>query len=257
VPDIAGIINLRDVGGYANIRGQMVASGLLYRSGQLNVVSDAAQESLVRLGLSTVFDLRTAAECADLPDRLPAGVTVIHLDVLADAVTSVAAHLADLFENPVVADELLRSGKIREHYVNTYKNLIGSDAACEAYGQMFRQIATLEGPALFHCTAGKDRTGWAAAALLSLLGVPEQIVLEDYLLSSAPVLASFQPYLDDFAAKGGNPALLKPVFTVEPAYLATSMNEVQRQFGSIEEYFRTGLELSDDVTGQIRQRLLR
>ncbi|CAB4749372.1 MAG: protein-tyrosine-phosphatase [Actinobacteria bacterium] len=253
---IEGIINLRDVGGYATTAGEMVATGVLYRSGRLSFEGQAGVDGLAELRLSAVFDLRSAAECASLPDRLPAGVDLVHLDVLADAVTSLAAHLADMFEDPVAAEELLQSGKIREHYLGTYKNLITSEAACSAYREMFLQIANLDGPALFHCTAGKDRTGWAAASLLSLLGVSEQVVLEDYLLSSEPVLASFQPYLDQFAAVGGNPELLKPAFSVEPDYLATSLSEVQAQFGSIEGYFRTGLGLSDDITDQIRRRLL-
>ena len=254
--NIAGIINLRDVGGYATVTGARVSTGLLYRSGRLGFEGQAGIDELAELGLSTVFDLRSEAECASLPDRLPDGVDLVHLDVLADAVTSLAAHLADMFEDPVAAEELLQSGKIREHYLGTYKNLITSEAACTAYREMFLQIANLDGPALFHCTAGKDRTGWAAASLLSLLGVAEQVVLEDYLLSSEPVLASFQPYLDQFAAAGGNPELLKPAFDVEPDYLATSLSEVLLQFGSIDGYFRTGLGLSDEVTDQIRQRLL-
>jgi protein-tyrosine phosphatase len=255
-PQIEGIINLRDVGDYPTVSGARVAPGKLYRSGQLNIDDDTGINALAELRLVTVFDLRTAAECAALPDRLPEGVTLVHLDVLADAVTSVAAHLADMFEDPVAADELLRSGKIREHYIDTYKSLISSDAACAGYREMFLQVADLDAPALFHCTAGKDRTGWAAAALLSLLGVADDIVLQDYLLSSAPVVASFQPYLDQFAERGGNPELLKAVFTVEPEYLAASMSEVQLNFGSLEEYFQTGLGLSKDVTAQIRQRLL-
>ncbi|KLR62548.1 protein tyrosine/serine phosphatase [Actinobacteria bacterium IMCC26207] len=255
--DIAGIINLRDVGGYPTTSGETVATSLLYRSGRLGFEGQAGIDALAKLGLSTVFDLRSAAECSSLPDRVPPGVDLVHLDVLADAVTSLAAHLADMFEDPVAAEELLQSGKIREHYLGTYRNLITSEAACAAYREMFLQIANLDSPALFHCTAGKDRTGWAAAALLSLLGVAEETVFEDYLLSSAPVLVSFQPYLDQFAAAGGNPELLKPAFTVEPDYLATSLSEVQAQFGSVEGYFRTGLGLSDDITQQIRQRLLR
>jgi protein-tyrosine phosphatase len=134
--------------------------------------------------------------------------------------------------------------------------LVCSAVVCTSYRKMFSQIAELNDPALFHCTAGKDRTGWAAAALLSLLGVPQEIVLEDYLLSTGPVLAWSQPYMDRFAAGGGNQELLKPVFSVEPEYLAAAMRQAELNFGSIHGYFHVGLGLSETVIQRLRMRLL-
>lgn len=255
-PFIPGIINLRDVGGYPTAEGGHVAKGRLYRSGQLNFEDAAGRAAFASLGVTTVFDLRSADERRSRPDCVPAGVNQHHLDVLADHKTSLAAHLVDLYKDPVAANELLRSGTIQQHYLDTYTHLVGSAAACAAYRQMFTQIAELNGPALFHCTAGKDRTGWAAAALLTLLGVPQQVVLEDYLLSAEPVVAWFQPYLDRFAAGGGNQELLKPVFSVEPAYLAASMRQVELKFGSMQGYFQVGLGLSESVIQRLRMCML-
>lgn len=255
-PFISGIINLRDVGGYPTAEGGLVAKGRLYRSGQLNFEDEAGRAAFASLGVTTVFDLRSLDECQARPDCVPAGISHVHLDVLADHQTSLAAHLVDLYKNPVAANELLRSGTIQQHYLDTYTQMVVSAAACAAYRQMFMQIADQKEPALFHCTAGKDRTGWAAAALLTLLGVPQQIVLEDYLLSAEPVVAWFQPYLDRFAASGGDQELLKPVFSVEPAYLAASMRQVEQSFGSMQGYFHIGLGLSEAVIQRLRMRML-
>lgn len=255
-PFIPGIINLRDVGGYPTAVGGHVATGRLFRSGQLNFDDEAGRAAFASLGVTTVFDLRSVAECRARPDCVPSGISRMHLDVLADHQTSLAAHIVDLFKDPVAANELLRSGTIQQHYLDTYIQLVCSTAASTAYRQMFMQIADLNEPGLFHCTAGKDRTGWAAAALLTLLGVPQQIVLEDYLLSAEPVVAWFQPYLDRFAAGGGNQELLKPVFSVEPAYLAASMRQVELNFGSIQGYFHVGLGLSEAVIQRLRMRML-
>ena len=253
---IAGVTNLRDAGGHGTVDGHYVRSGVLFRSGQLAHSGDEATAALEQMGLGVVFDLRTAAELEVLPDRVPAGVDVVHLDVLAGAEASVATHLADIFSDPTAAEDVLRSGDIGRHYISTYRDLVTLDTARESYRTMFLELASREQIALFHCTAGKDRTGWAAAALLTLLGVDPDAVTVDYLLSSDPVVASFRPLLEQFAAAGGDPDLLAPVFRVEPEYLEAARQQMTDSYGSIEGYFRDGLDLDTDVTDQLRRRLL-
>jgi len=253
---IAGVTNLRDAGGHGTVDGRYVRSGVLFRSGQLAHSGDEATAALEQMGLGVVFDLRTAAELEVLPDRVPAGVDVVHLDVLAGAEASVATHLADIFSDPTAAEDVLRSGDIGRHYISTYRDLVTLDTARESYRTMFLELASREQIALFHCTAGKDRTGWAAAALLTLLGVDPDAVTVDYLLSSDPVVASFRPLLEQFAAAGGDPDLLAPVFRVEPEYLEAARQQMTDSYGSIEGYFRDGLDLDTDVTDQLRRRLL-
>lgn len=254
---LPGVTNLRDVGGQPTVDGRRVRTGVLYRSGQLDHADEHAARFFERCGLGVVFDLRTRAETAVEPDHLPAHVEVVHLDVLADEETSVAAHLADLFADPAAAETVLRSGDLHAHFLGTYRNLVLLDSARVAYRTLFHAIASSDDVALFHCTAGKDRTGWAAAALLSLLGVDDDVVTADYLLSSDPVVASFRPLIEQFAAAGGDPELLIPVFRVEPAFLNAARNEVHATFGSIEGYFSDGLGLGVDVQERLRERLLR
>jgi protein-tyrosine phosphatase len=256
VPEIPGVTNLRDAGGHRTTDGRRVRAGVLFRSGQLAHDGADSMAAIEGLGLGVVFDLRTEVEREALPDRVPNGVEVQHLDVLAGATSSVATHLEDIFSDPVAAETVLRSGDIEQHYVSTYRDLVTLESARESYQQLFSQLASRDVVALFHCTAGKDRTGWAAASLLTLLGVDDDVVTQDYLLSSAPVVASFQPYIDQFAAAGGNPDLLVPVFCVEPAYLDAARDQVNIVFGSIEGYFRDGLGLDADVVDALRARLL-
>ena len=114
----------------------------------------------------------------------------------------------------------------------------------------------MEQPALFHCTAGKDRTGWAAAALLTLLGVDDETVTQDYLRSSKPVLDSFRTVFERFAEVGGDPSVLIPVFAVTEEYLQASRDAVVEHFGDLEGWFRDGLGLPPQVPEQLRARLL-
>src|SRR5262245_39855143 len=84
--------------------------------------------------------------------------------------------------------------------------------APSSYRRLFSDLAKDEtGPALWHCTAGKDRTSWAAAALLLILGVPEDVVLDDYLLSNRYILPAYQVVMETFTAQGGDAKLLEPV----------------------------------------------
>jgi protein-tyrosine phosphatase len=150
----------------------------------------------------------------------------------------------------------MRSGAVEEHYRSTYRNLVLLDSARAAYAELFGRLAELDRPALFHCTAGKDRTGWAAAALLALLGVDDDTITADYLLSSEPVLASFQPLMDRFAEAGGDPTALRPAFAVTEDYLQAARDAVAEEFGTVEGWFRDGLGLPDEVPQQLRARLL-
>jgi protein-tyrosine phosphatase len=248
------VVNLRDVGGQSTPDGRRVRTGVLYRSGQLD--QDPHAGPLGELGLSVVFDLRGSDEVQVAPDRLPADVELVHLDVLADSRERIATHLADLLTEPKLVEESLRSGAVEDHYRSTYRNLVLLDSARSAYAELFTRLASIDAPALFHCTAGKDRTGWAAAALLTLLGVDDRTVTQDYLLSSAPVLASFRPVFDRFEQVGGDPAVLVPVFAVTEEYLDAARGAVQEHFGDVEGWFRDGLGLTEDVPERLRSRLL-
>jgi protein-tyrosine phosphatase len=134
-------------------------------------------------------------------------------------------------------------------FVGKYREFVRLGSARAAYRRLFADVATAEHrPALFHCTTGKDRTGWAAAALLLLLGVAEDVVMEDYLASTPLVTAMFQPFVDRFEARGGDPDLLLPLIGVQPAYLQAALDEMRAAYGTIEGYFADGLGI--DVDGQ-------
>ena len=109
---------------------------------------------------------------------------------------------------------------------------------------------------LFHCATGKDRTGWATAALFLLLGVPEDSVLEEYLLTNTDLLPTLQHWLDAFRDNGGDPDLLLPILGVQPSYLEAALEEVRREYGGIEEYFTEGLGLSPATVATLRKQLV-
>ena len=96
-------------------------------------------------------------------------------------------------------------------------------------------------PALFHCTTGKDRTGWAAASLLTLLGVPKEQVFEDYLRSNDNILPAYKHAIDPFVEAGGDPEISSAILGVKREYLEAAFDEMETKYGTIEAYFSEAL----------------
>lgn len=248
--DIIGLPNLRDVGGWPTADGGRVRRGMAYRSTELGRLDADGVRAVGALGISTVYDFRTAAERAQQPDRVPNGVTAVNLDVLADSVeASAAASLNDIVSQPAVARKFLGDGKAVELMRQSYRDIVGLPSALGSYRDFFRGLSDAASrPALFHCTTGKDRTGWGAASLLMLLGVAEADVRRDYLLTNDELLPALKPVFDQFAAAGGEPDLLLPVLGVREEYLDTALDVMRCRFGGIEGYFADGLGI--DATAQ-------
>ncbi|MGB7982765.1 MAG: tyrosine-protein phosphatase [Candidatus Nanopelagicales bacterium] len=252
------VANLRDLGGWRVPGGARVAPGRVYRSTDLSRLAEPDLSRFVDLGIRTVFDLRTASERLAAPDVLPMGAGYRALDVLADSTMAIPAHLKALLADPPSATQTLRGGGVGALFHKAYREIVMLPSARRGYRALFRDLAAPHAhPALVHCTAGKDRTGWAAAVLLLLLGVSDEDVLTDYLRTNDMMLPVLAPILDQFQAAGGDPALLGPVLGVTPDYLEAAFDEVRHNFGSVESYVAKGLRLSDETIDGLRRNLLR
>ncbi|GAB1510891.1 tyrosine-protein phosphatase [Actinophytocola sp. KF-1] len=232
--DLVGAKNFRDVGGYATADGHTVRTGVVYRSAKISNLTDADLQRLTALGITLDVDLRNVVERYEEPDRIPSGVRYQVADVVSlehglrfhdnAAVTLVKALAAGLFNG---SDNLGQS--------IAYPFMVDFVGADHAFGDLLRAIATNGGAVLFHCSAGKDRTGWATAVLLSLLGVPRATVEADFMLSNELL---------------GNPK------AVELSWLRAAFAEVDHLYGSIDAYARQGLGLDEPTITALRTRLL-
>ena len=239
---IESVSNLRDLGGYKTSDGTTVAGKLVYRSNQLYNISDKDMEKIAGLDLKVDFDLRTALERDAKPDELPAGVKYVSLDVMADAGQAGPVLLDQLFSDPEAANAALGGGKAEALFIASYRQFISLPSAQESLRSLFLSLGDQEQlPALFHCTTGKDRTGWAAAVLLTILGVPKETVMEDYLRSNDYILPMYQKVIDDFVAAGGDASIPQAILGVKQEYLEAAFDEVNVKYGTIENYFSQGL----------------
>lgn len=258
--DLPGAANCRDLGGWAVASGGAVARGLVYRSTDLQGLTDLGLADLTALGLRTIYDLRTTAERKAAPDRVPVGVEDVHLDVLADEPDNPAAAAADLpalLSDPPKLESFLKGTSVTKVFAGAYRGVVSLPSAISSYHQMFSGIASdAHRPVLFHCTTGKDRTGWGSAALLTFLGVSSDDVMSEYLLTNTEIMPFTQPMYDTFAAHGGDPTLLRPALGVAKEYLETAFEEMHSKFGSIEDYFAKGLGLSDDTLDALRSAMI-
>jgi protein-tyrosine phosphatase len=249
--------NLRDVGGYKTRDGKTVARGIAYRSDTFNPMSAEEIRKLERLALKNDYDLRTTAEVKAQPDEIPSSVKYHPLNVLADEKGAAAAELEALLHQPKKANVVLGGGKIEAMFMQVYRAFITLPSAKQSYRTLFLDLANPQmAPGVFHCTTGKDRTGWAAAALLTLIGVPKDTVMADYMRTNDYTLPQFQHAIDAFVAGGGDRSIAMAVLGVKQEYLEASFDEMSKQYGSIENYFAKGLGI--DAAGQqaLRTRFL-
>jgi len=234
-----GTVNFRDLGGYRTTDGQWVAMGKVYRSDALDKLTDADLATLGRLGIRTDVDLRTADERAAAPDRVPAGAAYVVADVLGGSVTSTF--------NPTSSAEaaqLMTDGE---------RTMVSSSTGRAAYTQLF-DVVGQRGAVVFHCTAGKDRTGWGAAALLTTLGVPASTVQSDYLLSNTYRAEANAATLAQLPAAAA--AIYKPLLDVRAEYLAAGFDEVTQSFGSWGTYLSQGIAVNRGQQRALEAQLL-
>ncbi|MEF2529536.1 MULTISPECIES: tyrosine-protein phosphatase [Streptomyces] len=255
------VANLRDLGGTPLAGGRTVRPGLVLRSGQLDRMDVAADPVVAALGLRTVIDFRTAVERADHPDRIPPGVRLVVEDVLADKVSAgrmpAASQLKDLLSDPALAEEHLGGGKVGVLFADIYRSLVSLPSAQAAYRTLLTELADPEaGPLLFHCTAGKDRTGWGATVLLALLGADDDTLMAEYLSVNPAVRQAFARMIEGFTVSGGDPDIALGLIGVFPSYLEAALDEVSTRYGSMEKYVREGLGVPDGTVEALRARLV-
>ena len=254
---IPSLVNLRDIGGCPSSFGGVVRTGVVFRSTDLSRLTDTDLETLDALNITAVFDLRTPGEQQRRPARVPDGARHIGLDVLADRQSgSIAASLPEIIADPALAAEAFDDGRAARYLRESYRDFVALPSAAASYRALAEGLARGEVPALVHCSAGKDRTGWAAASLLLFAGAGEDDVFADYLRTNDMLLPQFDALFARFAELGGDPEILKPMLGVRRDYLDVAIDEALTRYGTIEQFFAEGLGLYDDSLQALRTRLV-
>lgn len=244
-----GAHNFRDMGGYPALDGRTTAWGRLYRSGTMVELSDEDHELLDELKLRLICDLRSTRERSVKPSRLP---EKREFEIWAREHRTSAADVVEAIQSPEAHDglgvELMRE---------LYRELPYEQS--ESYAVLFERIAQGDLPLVFHCTAGKDRTGVAAALLLDLLGVPREVIVEDYVLTDLSFDNLRRLVLSDpemGRLKDYDQRLWEPLLRADPTYLDALFETIETCHGTSEDYAREVLEISANQVAAIRRALL-
>jgi protein-tyrosine phosphatase len=246
IPDhaaaLSGTWNFRDVGGVMTADGP-VRRGVVYRSAVLSRLDPQGQAALESLGVTDVFDLRGTREIkAEGADQVPESVTVRHAPFNPEEDTPVheAAEAA--------ADPGSQSDFIRGYYAA----LPTMPSAQRSVASLLRTVATGPGSVLVHCAAGKDRTGWAIAAVLTAAGADRDAVTADYLLSNAAIESLREWLRIQYPDVYDNPTA---ILGVQDRFLHAAFDSVDAAFGSFDGYLDAiGIEAA--VLRRLRGRLL-
>jgi protein-tyrosine phosphatase len=248
---LEGDANFRDLGGYRTKDGRTVRWGQIYRSGELDALTDADLATVDGLGIKLVCDLRAPSEIELAPDRSPTGSETISIPVTDDSQDPVK------IREQVLAGDVSALGAPGELLTDAGK-AFPTKYAREYTKVMARLMDTKFRPALVHCSAGKDRAGLASALVLLTLGVPEKTVMQDYLLSNtfraaenARAVTGVQALLDPEGVE-----VIKSLVEVRPAYLQASLDTMRKKYGSIDGYLRKGLGISDAKRARFQRQML-
>jgi protein-tyrosine phosphatase len=255
---LEGAVNVRDIGGYRSVYGLEVMRGLLFRGDSLSQLTPPDAERLDQLGLRTVIDFRTAGEVLlNGDDRLPYGTERVSLPVSGGDLGKIYELIASGDHERQRAE--LGEGRAASFMVAMNRGFVTDTRQREAFGTALRLLcAAGRLPLLYHCTAGKDRTGWMTAIVLTTLGVPRELVLRDYLLSNDFHRTGYQKLRLDLIKTGilQDPGLLRPILEQSPTYLEAAFEQADRSFGSFGEFLSRGLDVSDTALAELRRALL-
>jgi len=236
---LQGASNFRDLGGYRNANGQSVRRGRVFRSDHLAGLTTEDLARVEALGIAHSLDFRGVAEYTATPYAIP-GVQRVALTIEPTVIARMQALVAQgIVPTTEETVELMRE---------TYRDFVNRNA--DTFGRFLKHLLEQPSPQVFHCTAGKDRTGFAAALLLSALGVDRATIEHDYLLTN-------QLYKRDARLEGKGPAhVMKVLWQVQPEFLHAAFEAVDAQHGGMAHYLNGAIGLSPQELAELKRMLL-
>jgi protein-tyrosine phosphatase len=242
---LQGAINFRDIGGYATKDGRHVKWGKIYRSAELSHLTPADLTKLQQLPLAYVADFRGPYEVKAAPDKIPVTATRISLPAGSEH-TGDSNYMKTLF----------KSAKGDSGLISFYSNITPFK---DRYAPLFNELlqADKDSALLFHCTAGKDRTGIAAALILYALGVDEPTIIEDYVATNyyrrneneRAIKGVVQMYkIDEVTARN--------LMSAKEAYIRATFTTIKSQYGTMDIYLEQVMGLSKEKRGLLQQKYL-
>lgn len=228
-----GQSNFRDLGGYKTVDQKTVKWGQLFRSGQLSNLTDKDLHYLSTIPLKTIIDFRSEEESKEQVTLLPPTVSnEVLLPIKPGNLSKNNVMQIVMDANDVLANKLL---------VDINEQLVLHNQ--DEYKAFFKEVERADAPLMFNCTAGKDRTGLAAALLLTALGVDKETVREDYLLTNQCVSLNTLNIQEQFDLNDDQANVLLTLFTVKEQYLDKALSTIEQHYNTVENFLTDALKV--------------
>jgi protein-tyrosine phosphatase len=249
---LEGTPNFRDLGGYETEDGRRLKWGKLYRSSKLSSLSDVDINYVKRLGVTLICDFRQVIEQELEPTWIGE-----HTPQLLSSLPVTPGSSINFLEN-------LHNGIIAVEDSTRFMQELNRDLVSNQvpqYAEMFQLLLAGDQQLLIHCASGKDRTGFGAALILDVLGVSEEAIVEDYLLTNKylPIDQEVERLSREVTDHSGAPVpddILRPMLEVRPEYIRACFEEIRKRYQSKEHFFETALSLDEKKIEQLRERYL-
>ena len=260
------IENARDMGSLVMKDGKVIRTGMLVRSGNLSKATDSDVALLKKkYHLTDVFDFRFEAETNAAPDRIIDGVSYTHLSTLPQAFiqgfSSSRADTTNMDTRDMLA-VLMKYAfdpKAQTMARQLYPAIVTDSTAQQYYGEFLRGVLNAKGGALWHCSQGKDRAGWASAFLLAVLGASRETIVEDFDLSNQ----SYANKVEALSARvrdkeGGDEAVafIRAMVGVSRENFETTLDLIDQRYGSLSQYIENQLGFKKEEQQQLRLKYL-
>jgi protein-tyrosine phosphatase len=224
--ELEGAVNFRDLGGYPAEGGRTMRWRTIYRSDSLSDLTDSDVCGFRQLGINTLCDFRSSLESERKPNRLPNGhsIDVVLLPFIPEGTLDMLSAINSGRYSPADVE--------REVLIH-YKKFVNDHAS--EYSRVFEIILAKDSlPLLMHCTSGKDRTGFAAAAVLLAVGVPREIIVRDYALTN-----DFRRDIRHLFSNVVSKPTIDALTSASPRYIEAAHDEIDARFGATEAWLES------------------
>lgn len=241
--DFRKVANFRDIGGLKTKDGNIIQWGKIYRSDNLSQLKSSEFRKFNDMHIQAVFDLRTSNEIKGKEDQLPKGVHYIHSPTLEDSEDMLTQMRSKVIRGEVSGEQSVQL------MVGLYEGMVSDNIP--SIRLLIHQILDSDGAVLYHCSAGKDRTGIVTALLLSVLNVDRGTIVNEYLLSDYYRRGKIKKML----GKAKLAKIIKPhigieaiqhFMSVDERYINAAFDVIDHKYGGMEKYIHNELGIGDE-----------
>lgn len=255
--DIPGVRNFRDMGGYVNDEGRALGHGRLFRSGHYAEIDEPSAALIAQHNITTVVDFRSGPEKERMAITWHTPWQPRYVDNPIGG--NAAAWIKDLFDR--LSNTPFPAKELRDQFIVAFQTMPIANAS--GLKRLFDVLIDDDdgGAALFHCTAGKDRTGIAGALIMTALEMPEDAVFEDFLLTNEAVdlnarAVEVAAQVSERAGRSVSPEAVHPLIGVEADFLKAAFGVMADKHGSVDAYLTDAMGLTEERRAALQSRLL-